>query len=71
VSFYERAPSGGSFVIIGQFGGAVARVPDDATAFGHREAAYDLVLVSMWTDRAESDQRIEWTRSLWDAVQPP
>jgi len=70
VSFYERAPSGGSFVIIDQFGGAVARVPDDATAFGHREAAYDLVLVSMWTDRAESDQRIEWTRSLWDAVQP-
>jgi FAD/FMN-containing dehydrogenase len=70
VSFYEHAPTGGSFVIVDQFGGAVAQVPGDATAFGHRDAAYDLVLVSMWTDPAESDRRIAWTRSLWNAMQP-
>ena len=57
------APSLQPMVIIDQFGGAVARVPDDATAFGHRDAAYDLIIAAIWTDRHEQDTHIEWARS--------
>ena len=44
VGFMEVAPSPRPMVIIDRFGGAVARVPHDATAFGHRDAAYDLII---------------------------
>jgi hypothetical protein len=57
-------------VVIEHLGGAVARVGSDETAFGHREAAYDLLITSLWTDPAESERHIEWTRELWEAMQP-
>ena len=41
-------------VIVDQFGGAVARVPADATAFGHRAAAYDLIIAAIWTEQARA-----------------
>ena len=70
VSFMAEAPSLQPMVIVDQFGGAVARVPADATAFGHRAAAYDLVIAAIWTDRNEQDTHIEWARSFWDAMRP-
>jgi FAD/FMN-containing dehydrogenase len=70
VAFMEAAPSTAPLVIIDQFGGAVARVPDDATAFGHREAEYDLIIAAVWSEDAEQQAHIEWARSFWDAMQP-
>lgn len=70
VAFMEAAPSIRPMVIIDQFGGAVARVPADATAFGHREAGYDLVIAAIWSDPAEQERHIEWARSFWEAMQP-
>ena len=62
--------SSSPLVIIDQFGGAVARVPSDATAFGHRDAAYDLIIAAIWSDPAEQDDHIEWAKSFWEAMQP-
>jgi FAD/FMN-containing dehydrogenase len=70
VSFMERAPSSAPLVLIDQFGGAVARVPSDATAFGHRDAAYDLIIAAIWSDHGEQDDHIEWAKSFWEAMQP-
>ena len=67
---YAKAPSPGAMVIIDQYGGAVARVPDDATAFGHRHAAYDVVIIALWSDPAQTEPHVEWARRLWDALQP-
>ena len=36
-------------------GGAVARVPADATAFGDRSAPWAVWVASQWTDPAEDD----------------
>ena len=66
----EAAPSVAPVVIIDQFGGAVARIPDDATAFGHRTAEYDLIIAAIWADDAEQDAHVDWARSFWDAMQP-
>ncbi|MGH2705850.1 MAG: FAD-binding oxidoreductase [Actinomycetota bacterium] len=70
VSFLETAPSISPLVVIDQFGGAVARVPDDATAFGHRDADYDLIIAAIWSKDSEQDAHIEWAQSFWSAMQP-
>jgi FAD/FMN-containing dehydrogenase len=67
---YARAPSPGAMVVIDQYGGAVGRVPDDATAFGHRHAAYDVVIIALWSDPTQTEPHVEWARGLWEALQP-
>ena len=70
VAFMEAAPSPRPMVIIDQFGGAVARVPNDATAFGHRDAAYDLIIAAVWDQPEEQETHIKWARRFWQAMQP-
>ena len=50
--------------------GAAGRVPEDATAFSHRRALCSLNIVTKWTDHAESDRHIAWTRNFAEALQP-
>ena len=70
VAFMEAAPSLRPMVFVERFGGAVARVPDDATAFGHRQAEYDLVIASIWAEDGEQEAHIDWASSFWDAMRP-
>ncbi|MCV2491928.1 FAD-binding oxidoreductase [Geodermatophilus sp. YIM 151500] len=70
VAFMAASPSLRPMVIIDQFGGAVARVPDDATAFGHRDAAYDLIIAAIWSAPGEQEAHIDWARRFWEAMQP-
>jgi FAD/FMN-containing dehydrogenase len=70
VAFMEAAPSPRPLVIIDQFGGAVARVANGATAFGHRDAAYDLIIAAIWSEPEEQQAHIDWARQFHDAMQP-
>lgn len=63
-------PSPMSAVHIHHLEGAVGRVGEDGTAFGHRKSPFILNLVSMWTDPAESEKNIRWTREFHAAMQP-
>ncbi|HMC42863.1 MAG TPA: BBE domain-containing protein, partial [Acidimicrobiales bacterium] len=51
-------------------GGAIARVPEEATGYSHREAPLVLNINARWSDGADSRRHMTWTRSLWDAMQP-
>lgn len=51
-------------------GGAVARVPEEATAFTHRDAHYCLNIVSIWDDPDDSEEQIRWTQEFDAAMQP-
>jgi FAD/FMN-containing dehydrogenase len=51
-------------------GGAVSRVPEAATAVGHRDAAFTLEAVTDWTDREDAERHVRWTRDLWTALRP-
>jgi FAD/FMN-containing dehydrogenase len=51
-------------------GGAVARVPADATAFAHRGAPFVLNINARWALPGDSEQHVEWTQRLWTAMQP-
>ncbi len=63
VSAFENVPSPLSALLIEQFGGAVSRVPRDATAFDQRDSDYNLVIVSRWTDPARRRAERRWARS--------
>jgi FAD/FMN-containing dehydrogenase len=39
------------------YGGAIADVPDDATAFSHRATAFEYVAATRWSDPAEDEGR--------------
>lgn len=69
-SYAERLPGPLCAVHLHHLGGAVARVPERATAFAYRDAAFVLNIPSLWADPADSDAVIAWTRSFFDAVQP-
>lgn len=67
----ERAPS--PMCVVGvehMMGGAVARVPAEATAFGTRDAVYNLLILGMAEDPALDGAIRDWTRSMWEAMQP-
>ena len=51
-------------------GGAMARTPEDATAFGKRGAPYMISFDSSWTDPALTESVRDWTRAQVDALQP-
>jgi FAD/FMN-containing dehydrogenase len=52
-------------------GGAVARVPEDATAFPNRGAQHNLNIVGAWTmDDPEPERHVAWVRETWQAMQP-
>jgi FAD/FMN-containing dehydrogenase len=63
-------PSPFSQIHLFQMGGAVARVGEDDTAFGHRRAAYAYGLNSTWDDPAEDELHETANRALADALTP-
>jgi FAD/FMN-containing dehydrogenase len=60
-----------SQILVHQLGGAVARVPADATAFAYRDAAFSLTVAGAWPSPEEPrDAHVAWTRSAWQAALP-
>lgn len=51
-------------------GGAIARVPKDANAFGQRTAPFNTHYRSLWTDPADADRNIAHTRGIVAAMKP-
>jgi FAD/FMN-containing dehydrogenase len=70
VSFHGPSISPTSEIHVHHLGGAVARVPDDATAFGQRGAPYLLNVVARWTDPSTDAAQVAWARDLYAAVEP-
>lgn len=71
LEFCAKAPSRRSVVVLEHNGdGAMSRVPEDATAFGHRNWPYNFLVTAAWTDPSETDVNIRWAREFWTAMQP-
>ena len=51
-------------------GGAIGRVPEDATAYAGRDAAFDLSADSSWTDPTLDEANFEWCRRAMQMVEP-
>ena len=57
-------------IILVPGGGAVARVDDDATAFGQRRSRWNIHFLSMWPDASHDARNITYTRELSGALKP-
>ena len=51
-------------------GGAAHRVKPDATAFVHREALWDMAIITNWDNDAESAANISAMRAVWAQMEP-
>lgn len=65
-----EAPSHESTVDIWQLGGAMGRVPADATAFGDRSAAFMLGIEANWEDATHDAANIAWARQVREVTAP-
>jgi FAD/FMN-containing dehydrogenase len=66
---HAGVPSPMSLIINARMGGAVERVPREATAFAHRDAKRLLLVVSAWWE-GDDEEQIEWCRGVFDAMTP-
>jgi FAD/FMN-containing dehydrogenase len=60
----ETAPSAMAAGQLRVLGGAMARVPADATAFAHRTARGLFTLITMYEDVADTERQAAWTDSF-------
>ena len=70
VERFASVPSTMSAMLLEQFHGAVCRVGVTDTAVPHREEGWNLLLPSVWTDPADTDANIAWTRETHAALAP-
>jgi FAD/FMN-containing dehydrogenase len=68
VAGFEPAPKRNNVVIMNQLGGTIADLSTDATAYAHRDAAFDLIIGAAWDDDAQSETNVQWGRDYWDSV---
>ena len=57
-------------ILFEHFHGAVTRVGASETAVPHREPGWNLLVPSLWTDPAQTDTNIRWTRETFAALRP-
>lgn len=70
ISHFAKCPSPTSGLFLEHFHGAATRVEVKATAFPMRQEGFNFILISYWTDRAASDENIQWARETYSAMEP-
>jgi len=71
LSHFATTPSWHTVIVIEHDGdGAMDRVPADATAFGHRNWPYNIVVTTQWETPAETQANLAWTKEFWAALKP-
>ena len=67
----SAAGSGG--LLLDSYGGAIARVPKEATAFVHRDALFSFQYLATWATGASGSvaaTNLAWIRSFYAAMRP-
>ncbi len=61
-------PSPQTLIALRHLGGAIGRVPVEATAYPHRRALYNLSIDATWDDPADDERMIAWVRQAWQTL---
>ncbi|WP_290637093.1 FAD-binding oxidoreductase [Aquisalimonas sp.] len=64
----QERPSPTSLCSVWDLGGAVKRIPADATAFGARDMNWMLSIDMLWENAADDERNINWARDFWDEM---
>jgi len=57
-------------IFVAHLGGAVRRVPEDATAYAGRDAEFVMNVHARWDDAAEDARHVAWARATYEATAP-
>ncbi|MEX2080440.1 MAG: BBE domain-containing protein, partial [Dehalococcoidia bacterium] len=63
-------PSAESTLDVWQLGGAIARVPEDGTAYPHRKAEFLLGIEANWHHAEDDSANRDWARDVFKRMQP-
>ncbi len=67
---FEPHPGRGFQVYFQQSGGAIGRVPTDATAFAHRYAKHDMFAAVSWPAGDSRDEHVRYIKDYWATLAP-
>ncbi len=70
VEYASKVPSPHTIIIFAELHGAYSRIGKTDTAYYHRDMQYDLIALSVWTDPADTERNIRWTRDIFAAWEP-
>ncbi len=70
LDYAGKLPSPASEIFVAHLGGAVNRVPADATAYPHRDAEFIMNVHTRWEDAKDDDTCVSWARTFFDATAP-
>ncbi len=70
VEHFARRTSPLGTILIEPLHGYATRVPDDATAFANRHAAFNLSGISVWDSPADDEGQIDWARTFGEGIRP-
>ena len=70
VERFAGAPSTMTAILLEHFHGAVTRVGATETAVPHRDEGWNLLIPSVWTDPADTEANISWSRETFAAMRP-
>ncbi len=71
VRFLTMVPSGSDLIQFDSYGGAIARVPKQATAFAHRAGTlFSIQYMVYWRQASEQDKCLKWIRDFHAAMRP-
>ncbi len=70
IAHARKLPDPNTEIALAQLGGAVSRVPGDATAYSHRDGQFVLNVHGRWEDPAKDAECIGWARDLFRASAP-
>ena len=70
VEYMQKVPSRHTAILFAELHGAYSRVGKTETAYFHRDLQYDLIILSGWTDPADTQRNTGWTRELFAIWEP-
>ena len=70
VDGFEAHPDRATIFFYQQSGGAITRVPQDATAFSSRDAINGPAAVVSWNPGADRDLHVGWIKEYWATIEP-
>jgi FAD/FMN-containing dehydrogenase len=70
IECYARVPSPMSAIAVERWQGAATRVGTGDTAFAQRAPGYNMLVLSQWTNSADTQRNIAWARESYAAMRP-
>jgi hypothetical protein len=70
MEYARKVPSPFTVILFAELHGAYSRVGKTETAYFHRDLQYDAIVLSGWTDPADTQRNVGWTRELFAAWEP-